>query len=185
MRSMIGFLQGTASGRVVMTPAGVGYVVHTPRPLTDGADVRLHVSTIVREDAITLFAFDTESERVTFEALCKVTGVGPSSALSILRDSGVDAVLNAVRHQDSSLLGKVRGVGPKIAERIAKETKLPDDLISGAAQEIGVDQEIANVLVTLGFDLPDALKAVATTSAELDEEERLAAALSYLRRDQR
>jgi len=182
---MIGFLQGTATGRIVMTPTGVGYVVNTPHPLSEGTEVRLHVCTIVREDSITLFAFGTDAERVAFEALCKVTGVGPNSALSVIRESGIEAIINAVRHKDSSLLGKVKGVGPKIADRIANDTKLPDGLISGAAEEIGVEHEIATILVSLGFDLPEAMKAVATTNPELDEEERLTAALSHLRRDQR
>ena len=182
---MIGYLQGKATGRIVVTPTGVGYVVNTPHPLSEGAEVRLHVCTIVREDAITLFAFGTEKERVAFEALCKVTGVGPNSALAVIRESGVEALVNAVRHKDFTLLGKVKGVGPKIADRIANDTKLPDDLMSGASEVIGVEHEIASILVSLGFELPEAMKAVATTNPELDEEERLTAALSHLRREER
>ena len=181
---MIGFLQGIARGRVVMTSTGVGYIVNTPHPLSEGEEVRLHVSTIVREDAISLFAFVTEAERIAFDALCKVSGVGPNSALSVIRESGVEALINAVRHKNASLLGKVKGVGAKIADRIVNDTNRPDDLISGAAVGIGVEHEIACILVSLGFDLPEAMKAVATTNQELDEEERLAAALSHLRRDQ-
>lgn len=185
MGAMIGFLEGTATGRVVMTPAGVGYVVNTVRPLDQGTTVRLHVSTVVREDAINLYAFHQECERVAFEALCKVTGVGPNSALAILRDAGIDALVGAVRNQDPSRLGKIRGIGPKIAERIAKETSLPDTLTSDAATTTSEDREICDVLVSLGFSLPDALKAVATTTNDIDEEERIAAALAFLRREQR
>lgn len=181
---MIGFLEGTANGRIVITSAGVGYLVHTVRPLPEGTAVRLYVSTVVREDAITLYAFESDGERLAFEALCKVAGVGPGSALSILRDAGLDAVVNTVRTQDPSRLGKVKGVGPKIAERIAKETKLPEDVVVDAAEESNADREIADVLVSLGFDLPEAIKAVATTQPDHDEDERLATALSFLRRDQ-
>jgi Holliday junction DNA helicase RuvA len=182
---MIGYLSGIASGRVVMTPAGVGYVVHTPRPLQDGKDVELYVTTVVREDAITLYAFEREGERQAFEALCKVNGVGPSSALAVLRDAGIDGLLAAVSAKDSRLLGKVKGVGPKIAERVIHEINLPDDLTYSAEATSAADNELVNVLIELGFDIADALKAVANTDLLADEEARLAAALNHLRRENR
>ncbi len=182
---MIGYLSGTASGRVVLTPAGVGYVVHTPRPLHDGKEVTLHVSTIVREDAITLYAFEQEGERLAFEALCKVNGVGPSSALAIIRDAGLVGLLAAVTAKDPRLLGKVKGVGPKIADRVVNEVNLPDELTAVTVNAPAIENELANVLIGLGFDLTDALKAIAATDPAADEQTRLAAALNHLRRENR
>jgi Holliday junction DNA helicase RuvA len=182
---MIGYLSGTASGRVVLTPAGVGYVVNTPRPLLEGKEVELHVSTVVREDAITLYAFEQEGERLAFEALCKVNGVGPTSALAILRDAGLAGLLAAVSAKDVRLLGKVKGVGPKIAERVVHEIQLPHDLKATCSDSSAVENELVNVLIGLGFDLTEALKAIATTDPSADEDVRLAAALTHLRRDNR
>lgn len=180
---MIGYLEGTARGRVLHTASGVGYQVQTPRQLPQGQVVRLHVTTVVREDAITLYGFVEEAEQLLFEALCRVTGVGAASALAVVRDAGVAAVVAAVTARDITRLGRIKGVGPKTAARIISDLRLPDGL-SDVHTETEVDDELVNTLVTLGFDRATATEAVvealAGTTGE-DEEEVLASALASLR----
>jgi Holliday junction DNA helicase RuvA len=176
---MIGYLEGIVHGRVVLTAAGVGYLVHTPAPLAQGQSVRLHVSTVVREDAITLYAFVDESELLLFDALCKVNGVGASSALAVLRDAGVAAVSSAVASKDPSRLGRVKGVGPKTAARIISDLRMPEGIAAGES-EVEADTELVGTLVALGFDRAAAIEAIASAPTG-DEEQVITTALASLR----
>ena len=89
---MIAMLRGMITHRdndqVVIDVRGVGYAVSVPnsvaRQLGEGEEVLLHISTQVREDAITLYGFVSIDDRQTFVLLREVNGVGPRTALSIL-----------------------------------------------------------------------------------------------------
>jgi Holliday junction DNA helicase RuvA len=159
---MIGYLRGTARGARVVEVGGVGYVVSCPQPLTAGELTELHVVTVVREDAINLYGFSTEEERGVFEALTKVTGVGPSIALALIGGLGTAAIADAVRRRDLKALGGVKGVGAKVAEKIVTLCKLPE----GTGGE-GRGQELVKALTGLGFERPIATEAVRTA---LDDE---------------
>jgi Holliday junction DNA helicase RuvA len=176
---MIGYLEGTVQGRVLLTTAGVGYLVQTPSPLPQGHSVRLFVSTVVREDAITLYGFVDEGEQRLFDALCRVNGVGAASALAVLRDAGATAVVNAVTSLDPSKLGRVKGVGPKTAARIVSDLRIPDGL-DIVVEAPAVDSELVATLVALGFDRAAAIEAIASAPAG-DEESVIAAALAGMR----
>lgn len=182
---MIGFLSGTARGRCVVA-GGVGYLVHTPEPLVDGAHVELEVTTVVRDDAIILFGFPTTQEQDLFVALCKVQGVGPQMALALLRDVGWQSVTAAVASGDDKTLRKASGVGPKVAERIVSTVTLPGELVAAAAND-GDDSTLGDVvemLENLGFDRTKALEAARDARAKTgggDEAQLLSAALGHLR----
>src|SRR5690606_19622026 len=73
----------------VLTPGGVGYELSIPRTVYErlppvGREVALRTYQIVREDALLLFGFLEDSERVVFSRLLTATGVGPRLALSLL-----------------------------------------------------------------------------------------------------
>jgi Holliday junction DNA helicase RuvA len=177
---MIGYVRGTVHGDVVVTTAGVGYVVTTPDARTDGEDVELWVHTVVREDSITLYGFGTTDERDVFAALLRVRGVGPQAGLAVLRDAGCGRLAAAVAAGDPKLLGKVKGVGPKLAAAIVAEVRLPDGLI-GAAD---VTDELADTLERLGFEpvsVAAALREVRDADPDGEDTSWLAAALARLR----
>lgn len=177
---MIGYLSGRAiSERIVLT-GGVGYVVHTPKPLTVGADVALFVTTHVREDAITLFGFITEAEQTVFESLVKLPGVGAQTALALLRDVGLDGVAS----REAKILQKANGVGAKLAARIAAELVLPDGITDAADEVPSTVLEVAGTLEALGFPMADAMRSALRAFEEMPDagdEELIAAGLRYAR----
>lgn len=128
---MIAMLKGTlvhqSANRGILDVQGVGYEVFaTTQALgrwADAADIRVHVSTQVREDAITLYAFDDDAERATFLSLLTVSGVGPKVALAALDALGADGLASAVSSDDVRALCKIPGVGKKTAQRLALELK--------------------------------------------------------------
>src|ERR1051325_6747354 len=95
---MIAHLRGRLLAKhpnqVIVETSGVGYDVTISVPtfsdLPDpGSEFALHVHTYVREDAIALYGFLRASEKVLFEKLIAVSGIGPKLAITIL--SGMPA----------------------------------------------------------------------------------------------
>lgn len=140
---MIALLRGAVAergpDRVILDVRGVGYLVHMPSPavqaLSDDGDVTLHVTTVVREDAITLFGFPSAAARDTFETLREVNGVGPRMALSILSTLDPTTLATAVEQDQVPVLVKVPGVGKKTASRLCLELKgkLPQAFVPTSA----------------------------------------------------
>jgi holliday junction DNA helicase RuvA len=130
---VIGSLRGrlverTMTGQVLVEVGGVGYVALVPsgtlaRLGEPGREVHLHVSTQVREDALTLYGFSTRDERVCFEALLAAQGVGPALALAVLSVHGPDALRRALAEDDVDALCLVPGVGKKTAARLLLDLK--------------------------------------------------------------
>jgi len=140
---VIGSLRGqlverTMTGQVLVEVGGVGYVALVPsgtlaRLGEPGREVHLHVSTQVREDAITLYGFSTRDERVCFEALLAAQGVGPALALAVLSVHGPDALRRALAEDDVDALCLVPGVGKKTAARVLLDLKAR---LSGAEPDV-------------------------------------------------
>lgn len=140
---MIGSLRGhlverTMTGQVLVEVGGVGYVALVPsgtlaRLGQPGSEVHLHVSTQVREDAITLYGFSTRDERVCFEGLLAAQGVGPALALAVLSVHGPDALRRALAEDDVDALCLVPGVGRKTAARLLLDLKAR---LSGAEPDV-------------------------------------------------
>ncbi len=101
---------------------GVGYAVFvTPEhaiALSVGHEAFLHTTLIVREDAMTLFGFETIEHREVFDLLMGVSGVGPKSALGVLSHLGPGQIAAAVAADDDASFRKVSGIGPKTAKLI-------------------------------------------------------------------
>lgn len=129
---MIGMLVGKIEQRtteyvIVMTAGGVGYLVFLPlndlAEVAEGESVKLWVHTSVREDAITLYGFLSESAYKLFEMLLTVKGVGPKIALGILSSTQPENFILAVQNKDLHYLTQLPGIGKKGAERMLLELK--------------------------------------------------------------
>ena len=128
---MIGMLKGeveaVGADEAVIDVNGVGYLVsagsRTLARLEPGASVKLHIETYVREDAFKLFGFLDETDRAWFVHLQGVQGVGAKAAFAILDAVPVSEIANAVALGDKSTFARAKGVGPKLAGRIASELK--------------------------------------------------------------
>jgi Holliday junction DNA helicase RuvA len=166
---------------------GIGFKVMTPEPTTvrfhDGTTVLLHTYLQVREDALTLFGFETEDELQIFEMLITVSGVGPKMALSLLSTLSPDAFRLALANQEPALLARTPGVGKRTAEKIVLElkdkVKAPTSGLEALAQLTTVDGEVIDALVALGYSVVEAQRAVQNLPKDaVTVEERLRLALS-------
>jgi Holliday junction DNA helicase RuvA len=126
---MIARLRGTFVGRAgsasIIDVNGVGYAVYVPQSVNLVLDdlVVLHVSTQVREDAITLYGFPSAEEREAFDMLHSINKVGPKTALALLGHLDVEAIGRAIAQEDVFTLTRVPGIGKKLAETLCFELK--------------------------------------------------------------
>ena len=89
---MIAVLNGRVlesySDSLVIGVGGVGLQVFVPGALRDrlrpGDEVFLHTYLVVRQDALSLYGFETREERELFLLLLSVDGIGPKLALAVL-----------------------------------------------------------------------------------------------------
>ena len=111
----------------VIDCGGVGYACattnYTLSQLKKGERAKLYTYMNVREDAVELFGFATQSEPHSFKLLLSVSGVGPKAALSILSANTPANLAMAVVMGDEKALTAAPGIGKKIAQRIILELK--------------------------------------------------------------
>jgi len=164
---------------VVVDCGGVGYElwisVTTFTELGEvGSEVRLHVHTHVREDALQLFGFYEVTEKLLFEKLLTISGIGPKLAITVLSGITADRLVAAIRGGDHGTLTKIPGIGKKTAERVVLELKDKMEGLAGAVPVSGsatpslgaTAEDVLSALVNLGYPRPIAQKAVETAAKD-------------------
>jgi Holliday junction DNA helicase RuvA len=178
---MIGYLRGKILEKeppaLLLDVGGVGYrleaSMNTFYALSASAQpeeqVALHVHTVVREDAFLLYGFASKDERALFQALLKVSGVGPRVALAILSTLSAAEFAICIQHEDSAALVRVPGIGKKTADRLLVEMRDRIPVLEGGtdnvADKVSGSQGLAtndatSALIALGFRSADASRAV-------------------------
>ena len=119
----------------------------------------------VKEDAHTLYGFFDEEERNLFLHLINVSGIGASTARMMLSSMKPDEIHHAIVTENESLLGKIKGIGPKSAKRLILELK--EKLIKNKPLENIIptinnkmDSDALNALVSLGIARNTAYNAI-------------------------
>lgn len=141
---MYAFIEGKISeinpASAVIDCHGIGYdisiSVNTYSQIKDKESCRLLTHLAVREDAMVLFGFADEKERLLFRNLISVSGVGAGTARLILSSLSPDEVIQAIAGGNVPLLQRVKGIGGKTAQRIIIDLK----------DKIGKDQGIREIL---------------------------------------
>lgn len=187
-----GVVESIDGDSAVIDVGGVGYLVaassRTLRDLVVGGPATLLVETIVREDAISLYAFVETAERDWFRILTTVQGVGARVALSILSTLSPDEIARAISAQDRATLSRPAGVGPKLAARLATELKdkaaafgiAPAgkaEPAAAAAAAGSINEDAVSALVNLGYRRVEAFGAVARVTQRLGAEAKLDAVI--------
>jgi Holliday junction DNA helicase RuvA len=197
---MIGFLHGqllkATPELLLLDVQGVGYEVHIPLSTWYEIEkrrdepVRLFIHTHMREDGIALFGFWTEREKLLFERLIAVSGIGPRLARVALSGMAPDDLLGAIAAGDVARLATIPGVGKKTAERMVLELKdkmreLAAELPGTVAAAPAADQDVVSALVNLGYKASLAERAVGEVRRERPDaafNELLRASLNRLSR---
>jgi holliday junction DNA helicase RuvA len=173
---------------LILEVGGVGLRVFAPAPLRTklkvGEVAFIYTHLVVREDALTLYGFESQADRELFNILLGVDGVGPKVALSVLSTLTLDTVQRAIFADEGDILNRVPGVGKKTAQKIAlhlKDKLKPSDALARVAAMTDYDSEVLAALTALGYSVVEAQAAIQALpkDAPTDVEERLRAALGY------
>jgi Holliday junction DNA helicase RuvA len=180
MLSMIAHLRGKLLAKhpnqAIVETAGVGYDVTISVPTFSdlpavGGDVALHIHTHVREDMIALYGFLRPSEKLLFEKLITVSGIGPKLAITILSGMAADEMVGAIRGNDVARLTRIPGIGKKTAERMVLELrdKLPQPGPAAApavSAMTATEEDVLSALLNLGYQRAAAEKALAVAAKD-------------------
>ncbi len=145
---------------VVIDCHGVGYFVnislHTFAQLPTSENVKLLTHLQVREDAHILYGFSSIVEREIFRLLISVSGVGASTARTMLSSLTPKQVKEGIAVGDVALIQSVKGIGLKTAQRVIielkdKVLKIYDIDESSLSQNNTNKDEALSALEVLGF----------------------------------
>lgn len=179
---------------IVLQNHGIGYKISTSTTSmleieVGDKDVMMYTKLNVREDAMLLFGFITESEMETFELLLKVASIGPKTALNILSTISPSQIRLAIHTSDYDTLCKAPGIGKKTAQRMVLELKdkigelQESDLIEGRKNNKSHDEAI-DALMSLGYLRFEAEKAIRSMDEEdMKVEDIIKEALKILSRN--
>lgn len=185
---MIAQLKGniisTGNGIVLLDIGGVGFAINIPTNI----DVQVGATTVfqtylhVRENELTLYGFIDTDDKVLFEMLLSVSGVGPKAALSLMSTLSSDTLRRAILNQQPAVLSRAPGVGKKTAGAIILHLK--DKIKRHAGPRVEMDADDADVigaLTSLGFSIVEAQRALQQLPREaaltLDEKIRRSLAM--------
>lgn len=186
--SITGRVQEILNDSLVVQVGGVGLQVYVPAAARNqqrvGESVFLYTYLVVREDALTLFGFETHEEREYFILLLGVNGIGPRLSLNVLSVLTPDAIRRAVFHEQADILSRVPGVGKKTAQKIVLQLqdRLPMapglEPVTAASDQ---DLQVMEALTALGYSVVEAQGAIQSIPRDApdDIEERLRLALQY------
>ncbi len=145
---------------VVIECNGVGYEVHislhTFSLIPDSESIKLFTHLLVSEDSHTLYGFYEPSEREIFKLLLSVSGVGASTARTMLSSLSPAQVQDAIAGDHVAVIQSVKGIGAKTAQRVILDLK--DKILKvHATDDVSVvssntnKEEALSALETLGF----------------------------------
>ena len=176
---MIARLQGTLvevdQPHIVLDVAGVGYELEVPVTTLAALPglnqtVTLHVHQGQRDEVPVLFGFLSRADRALFQAITKISGVGPKMGLAILSTYNLEELSSFAQAGDIAALTAIPGVGKRTAERLAVELKsrLPDAPMVSTGQKGAANDamEARAALVALGYAEKDARAAIDLASKD-------------------
>lgn len=178
---LCGELTRKSPDSVVLRVGGIGFQAEVPTgsfaSAKVGEELTVLTSLVFRQDAVSLFGFQSATERQFFTLLTGITGIGPKSALGILSHASPGQLAEAILRDDISGLTKVKGIGKKGAMRIILELKekikaLRPDYNSSTQLELPAGsaalEEAKEVLLSLGCTEDEAQAAIEAAQEKVD-----------------
>ncbi|MDD5589675.1 MAG: Holliday junction branch migration protein RuvA [Candidatus Portnoybacteria bacterium] len=169
---MISLLEGKIAFKAekfaVIETGGIGFRVNFSEktlgkiPQT-GQNIRVWTHLSVKENGWDLFGFLNYEEVDLFELLITISGIGPKTAANILGSASVEDLQEAIVLGDETILGKVSGIGKKVAQKIVIELKSKVKKLAkgtGERSRMADEIEIIDALATLGYKVYEAREAI-------------------------
>lgn len=202
---MISYIKGkieySEGDIIVVENNGIGYEITVPtfsaqKLLSQKGEVIVYTYMSVREDGISLFGFASKEERMLYQKLISVSGIGPKAAVSILSVMTPAELITAIVSSDAVAISKAQGIGKKTAQRVILDLKdkigngdIEDIFDIGSGMVLSMvpadddRSEAVEALISLGYTRSEAVKAVSKVYNEgMDVQKLLSAALKEISR---
>ncbi|HOL21029.1 MAG TPA: Holliday junction branch migration protein RuvA [Candidatus Hydrogenedens sp.] len=191
-----GVITKVRTNTLVLDIQGVGYLLNAPISLLNKVHVNeeamFPVYTVWREDSVDIYAFESEEQKLLFQRLIAISGIGPKMAIAILSTLSVNDFRKAVMGNDYHLIATAPGIGKKTAQRLILEfrNKMGEDIELSALltprEEVLQDTDEAyQAMVSMGCSASEAKSAVSFARKQLGEnasiEDLIRIALRYLK----
>ncbi|MEQ1631097.1 MAG: Holliday junction branch migration protein RuvA [Planctomycetota bacterium] len=158
--------------RAVLRVHDIGYELKvslsTASLLQPGKSAVLFTILHVTDGMPMLLGFATRSERELARKLLATSGVGPSTALTILSHYSAPEVVQLIATSDVTALKRVKGIGQKTAERLCLELRDSVRKLDIAPVEVrsappasAADEDAVLALLTLGYSEKEAREKLA------------------------
>ncbi|HCV79668.1 MAG: Holliday junction branch migration protein RuvA [Zunongwangia sp.] len=163
---------------VVVDCNGVGYFVHislnTFSKIKDEEQIAIFTHLQVKEDSHTLFGFQEKSEREIFRLLISVSGIGASTARTMLSSLDPAQIRDAIASGDVATIQSIKGIGAKTAQRVILDLKDKIVKIFGidevfVEQSNTIKEEALSALETLGYARKQADKVLNKLIKEIED----------------
>ena len=131
-----------------------------------GAETRVFIYLLHREDQMRLYGFPSDRERALFLELIKVDGIGPKQAVKILSGIAAQELSRALEAEDLARLQQVPGLGAKTAQKLvfSLRGKIPGN---AAEEPVGAWSDVVRALTDMGYDRKRVLETISRLSADM------------------
>ena len=146
--------------KIIVECNGIGYDINislnTYEDISDEENIKIFTYLQRKEDSDILFGFSSQSERSIFQQLISVSGIGPSTARTILSSISPLEIQDAVWSEDVDRIKSIKGIGLKTAQRLIIELKDKVELfdkkdIDLSGENVDIKKEALLALSVLGF----------------------------------
>lgn len=154
--SLHGIIKKVFIDFIIVDVNGIGFKVELADVIkeVEGSEIDLLIHTQVGQQGIKLFGFKEEKSYSFFQELLNISGVGPKTAASLIRNIGVDSIVEAIKSADATAITGF-GVGVKTAKKIILELndkyeKVDINTIVKSGNK-NITSEIYDILINLGY----------------------------------
>jgi len=148
---------------------GIGYEVNislnTFSSISSEENIQLFTHLQIREDAHILYGFFTVVERTVFRLLISISGIGTSTARTMLSSLTPNEIQQAIIAEDVPKIQGIKGIGLKTAQRVIIELKDKIKSLHGMeeipiAKSNTIKDETLSALEVLGYSRKSSEKVV-------------------------
>lgn len=147
---------------LIMTKNDVGFHISVPNIMIFEKDKEylLYTKLVVKEEGINLVGFNTKTELACFNLLTEVSGIGPKTALGILKKGNLNELISAIRFNDINYFKICLNLNENLASLICAKLKRK---ICKITYDDSLGKEKNNVLDTI-----IALKSIGYSDASIN-----------------
>lgn len=181
---MYGYIKGIVteieSSYIILENNNIGYLIYVANPYSFQIDneYKVYTYTQIKEDEHLLYGFKEKEEKELFLKLISVKGLGCKMALPILATGSINGIADAIDRENILYLKKFPKIGDKVARQIILDLK--GKLTVSGNVSVNNNNELVDVLLSLGYKNPEIKKVIPSVKQDLSLEDQVKEALKLL-----